>query len=64
MNERQRADQLARAIDELIHGTTPPAPAQADDELKSLIAVARARLGASRSAEDRDVQESVCGGGY
>jgi hypothetical protein len=59
MNERQRADQLAQAIDELIHGTRTPAPAQADDELKSLIAVARARLGASRSVESRDVQESV-----
>lgn len=59
MNERQRADQLARAIDDLIHGTTKPAPAQADDELKSLVAVARARLGASRNAVNRDVQESV-----
>jgi hypothetical protein len=59
MNERQRADQLAQAIDELIHGTRTPEPAQADDELKSLIAVARARLDASRGAENRDVQESV-----
>lgn len=59
MNERQRADQLARAIDDLIHGATPPAPAQGDDELKSLMAVARARLRASRNAENRNVQESV-----
>jgi len=59
MNERQRADQLAQAIDELIHGTRTPAPAQADDELKSLIAVARARLTASREVQSRDVQESV-----
>lgn len=59
MNERQRADQLAQAIDELIHGTRRPESAQADDELKSLIAVARARLAASRGADNRDVQESV-----
>ena len=59
MNERQRADQLARAIDELIHGTRTPEPAQADDELTSLIAVARARLKASRSSETRAAQESV-----
>jgi hypothetical protein len=45
MNERQRADQLARAIDELINGTPRPGPARFDDhELQSLIQVAQARL--------------------
>ena len=51
MNERQRADQLARAIDELINGTPRPGPARFDDqELQSLIKVARARLGESKNA--------------
>jgi hypothetical protein len=51
MNERQRADQLARAIDELINGTPRPEPTRFDDqELKSLIKVAQARLGASKNA--------------
>jgi hypothetical protein len=59
MNERQRADQLAQAIDVLIHGATPPATAPADSELRSLIAVANARLGASRGAAAHDIQESV-----
>lgn len=59
MNERQRADELAQAIDELIHGTRSPEPAQADDELKSLIAVARARLAASRGSQACNAQESV-----
>ena len=51
MNERQRADQLARAIDELINGAPRPGPARFDDqELQSLIQVAQARLGASKNA--------------
>ena len=51
MNERQRADQLARAIDELINGTPRPGPTRFDDqELQSLIQVAQARLGASKKA--------------
>jgi hypothetical protein len=51
MNERQRADQLARAIDELISGTPRAGPARYDDhELQSLIEVAQARLGASKNA--------------
>ncbi len=51
MNERQRADQLARAIDELISGAPRPGPAHFDDqELQSLIKVAQARLGESKNA--------------
>jgi hypothetical protein len=51
MNERQRADQLARAIDELISGAPRPGPARFDDqELQSLIKVAQARLGESQNA--------------
>jgi hypothetical protein len=51
MNERQRADQLARAIDELINGMPRPGPARFDDqELQSLIHVAQARLGAGKEA--------------
>jgi hypothetical protein len=51
MNERQRADQLARAIDELISGAPGPEPARFDDqELQSLIQVAQARLGAGNNA--------------
>jgi hypothetical protein len=51
MNERQRADQLARAIDELINGTPRPGPASFDDqELQSLLHVAQARLAASKNA--------------
>ncbi len=51
MNERQRADQLTRAIEELINGTPRPRPARFDDqELQSLIHVAQARLGASKKA--------------
>jgi hypothetical protein len=51
MNERQRADQLARAIDELISGAPRTGPARYDDhELQSLIEVAQARLGASKNA--------------
>jgi hypothetical protein len=50
MNERQRADQLARAIDELISGAPRPGPARFDDqELQSLIKVAQARLGESKN---------------
>jgi hypothetical protein len=60
MNERQRADELARAIDELIHGPTPPGSAQADDpELQSLIKVAQARLITSRHSQNPAVQDSV-----
>lgn len=51
MNERQRADQLARAIDELISGAPRPEPARFDDqELQSLIQIAQARLGAGNNA--------------
>jgi hypothetical protein len=51
MNERQRADQLARAIDELINGTPRPGRASFDDqELQSLLHIAQARLGASKNA--------------
>ncbi len=50
MNERERAEQLARAIDELIHGTPRPGPAHFDDhELQSLVQVAQARLRAGKS---------------
>jgi hypothetical protein len=59
MNERQRADHLARAIDELIHGA-PPQPQQPEDsETQSLLAVARSRLDSSRSNVNGTVQESV-----
>jgi hypothetical protein len=51
MNERERAEHLARAIDELIHGSPRPGPAHFDDhELQSLVQVAQARLGAGKSA--------------
>jgi hypothetical protein len=50
MNERERAEQLARAIDELIHGTPRPRPTHFDDhELQSLVQVAQARLSAGKS---------------
>jgi len=44
MNERERADYLARAIDELIQGPATPEPHFDDEELRSLLRVARARL--------------------
>ncbi len=51
MNERERAEQLARTIDGLIHGSRQPAPLNFEDnELQSLINVARARLEAGRDA--------------
>ena len=51
MNERQRADQLARAIDELINGTPRPGPTPfADQELQSLLHVAQTRLEPSKNA--------------
>jgi hypothetical protein len=51
MNERHRADQLARAIDELINGTPRPGPTPFDDqELQSLLHVAHARLEPSKNA--------------
>jgi hypothetical protein len=60
MNERQRADQLARAIDELINGTPRPGPARFDDqELPSLIHVAQARLEAGKNARASADQEAA-----
>src|SRR5438445_7758006 len=51
MNERQRADQLARAIDELINGMPWPGRARFDDQkLQSLIRIAQARLAAGKEA--------------
>jgi len=51
MNERQRADQLARAIDELISGAPRPKPDRFDDqELQSLLHIAQARLEPSKNA--------------
>ncbi|MEK7248716.1 MAG: hypothetical protein AAB092_09625, partial [Chloroflexota bacterium] len=43
MNERERADALARAIDELIRGAQTPEPRFDDEELRSLLRVAGAR---------------------
>jgi hypothetical protein len=46
MTDQERAERLARAIDELIHGTTPPpdAPRLQDRELDHLLEVATLRL--------------------
>lgn len=45
MNERERAEWLARAIDDLIQGNaSPERPAIDDEELSALLRVARARL--------------------
>jgi hypothetical protein len=43
MKERERADALARAIDELIRGAQSPGPQVDDAELRSLLRVAGAR---------------------
>ncbi len=47
MNEQERADSLARAIDELIRGAKRLEAAQVDEELRSLVDVATARMQAS-----------------
>lgn len=43
MNERERADALARAIDELIRGAQTPEPHFDDEEMRSLLRVAGVR---------------------
>ena len=50
MNERERAEALARAIDELIRGAQSPEPEFHDEELRSLLRVAGARLQQSSQA--------------
>jgi hypothetical protein len=47
MNERERADALARAIDELIRGAQTTEPHFDDEEMRSLVRVANARRQAS-----------------
>lgn len=52
MNEQERADWLARAIDDLVRGDRPAQPSANldEDEIGSLMRVARARLETARDA--------------
>lgn len=58
MNERERADVLARTIDELIRGARTHTNVEDDDDLRSLMRVARARreagLESARQAADHE----------
>lgn len=58
MHERERAEWLARAIDDLIHNGSPRgAPKELDDqELEALMRVARTRLNAARSSAQAGLQ--------
>jgi hypothetical protein len=53
MNERERADALARTIDEMLRGTQTSEPRFDDEDLRSLIRVADARRQASIEAGRR-----------
>lgn len=59
MNERERADWLARAIDDLLRGTQLPAPE--DEDQQSLLDIARSRLKAAKDAarEGADHEDAV-----
>lgn len=53
MTEKERAEWLARAIDDLLRGTPPPETQEpTDEELHSLLRVAKARLDVSKRAVD------------
>jgi hypothetical protein len=58
MNERERADMLARTIDELIRGARADIRVEDDDDLRSLIRIARARreagIESGRQAADHE----------
>lgn len=58
MNERERADALARTIDEIIQGARTDTNVEDDDDLRSLISVARARreagIESGRQAADHE----------